>query len=65
MRRARHNVEALIVKLEPLGYELLTANRNAATSLQGLSQAMGMMKAMGQFTAGNHSNPHGRATKRG
>lgn len=58
MRRARHNVEALIVKLEKLGYAFLTANRSAADSLQGLSQAMSMLKNMGQLTAGSQSNPH-------
>jgi len=63
MRRARHNVESIIVKLEKLGYEFLTASKRAEGGLKGLSQAMEMMKAVDQLTAGDRSNPHVEALR--
>lgn len=63
MRRARHNVETLVVRLEKLGYEFLTAGKSAEGSLQGLSRAMAMMTAMEQITARGQSNPHVEAIR--
>ena|SRR5579862_217764 len=57
MRRARGNVETLVVRLEKLGYEFLSAQKTASESLQGLNQAMAMLKAVDQITS-LHPNPH-------
>jgi hypothetical protein len=57
MRRARHNVETLIVRLEKLGYEFQTAERDARESLHGLNRAMGLLKTVDKLTAGSDSNP--------
>src|SRR5579863_4090048 len=58
MRRARHNVETLIVRLEKLGYEFQTTSGNAAGALAGLGQALSMLKAADQLTARSDGNPH-------
>src|SRR5690349_18970596 len=58
MRRARGNVETLIVRLEKLGYQFPTNQTRAEESRHGLEQAMAMMKAMTQVTAGSPPNPH-------
>ena len=58
MRRARGNVETLILRLEKLGYEFLTTGKSASEALDGLGQAMAMMQAVNQLTAGSRPNPH-------
>jgi hypothetical protein len=46
MRRARHNVETLIVPLQGMGYEFRTKEKEAGQRAKRRDQAMGALKAL-------------------
>lgn len=58
MRRARHNVESLIVKLEKLGYRFLTQHQSAGESLSNLRSALSLIQTADRVSAASRPNPH-------